>query len=211
MSCMKRYAEQVSIEMGFDGEITDEVLEEGARRLLSAGVAKCGGYELNLKHKPEWKLSPDEKTYRIKELGISCSSRGGKKSQDRELVRLFLILNVKAAHDALNNNERKKWEKLVDLVDVDAFDEQFRTPPRVAAQLLQEDGGRRFVRFSTGEEPDVSPHAMSRLVFLDPEEWFEADMVYSDNGSVVLFERVLPRPKTTSSSSFVTTMFSQDI
>lgn len=33
MSAMKRYAEEVSVEMGFGGEINDEVLEEAQRRL----------------------------------------------------------------------------------------------------------------------------------------------------------------------------------
>lgn len=33
MSAMKRYAEQVSVEMGFGGEINDEVLAEAQRRL----------------------------------------------------------------------------------------------------------------------------------------------------------------------------------
>ena len=35
MSQMKRFAEQVSIEMGFNGELNDEVLEEAQRRLQS--------------------------------------------------------------------------------------------------------------------------------------------------------------------------------
>jgi hypothetical protein len=33
MGMMKRFAEEVSIEMGFDGELNDVVLEEASRRL----------------------------------------------------------------------------------------------------------------------------------------------------------------------------------
>ena len=33
MGYMKAYAEEVSVSMGLDGEITDEVLEEAQRRL----------------------------------------------------------------------------------------------------------------------------------------------------------------------------------
>jgi len=33
MSAIKRYAEDISVEMGFDGELNDEVLREGQRRL----------------------------------------------------------------------------------------------------------------------------------------------------------------------------------
>jgi hypothetical protein len=33
MSAMKRFAEQVSVELGFDGEINEEVLAEAQRRL----------------------------------------------------------------------------------------------------------------------------------------------------------------------------------
>ena len=33
MSAMKRYAEEVSVDMGFGGEINDEVLAEAQRRL----------------------------------------------------------------------------------------------------------------------------------------------------------------------------------
>lgn len=35
MSAMKRFAENVSVEMGFDGELNDEVLAEADRRLKS--------------------------------------------------------------------------------------------------------------------------------------------------------------------------------
>lgn len=33
MGAMKRYAEQVSVELGYDGELNDEVLQEAQRRL----------------------------------------------------------------------------------------------------------------------------------------------------------------------------------
>ena len=36
MGAMKRYAESVSEEMGFNGEINDEVIEEAQRRLDEA-------------------------------------------------------------------------------------------------------------------------------------------------------------------------------
>ena len=43
MSLMKRFAEQVSVELGFGGEINDEVLEEAQRRLDQShtGEMRC--------------------------------------------------------------------------------------------------------------------------------------------------------------------------
>ncbi len=38
MSAMKRFAEDVSVEMGFEGEINDEVLIEAQRRLIALNV-----------------------------------------------------------------------------------------------------------------------------------------------------------------------------
>ncbi len=39
MSRMKAYAEKVSEDMGFDGEINDRVMEEAQRRLIAEQVA----------------------------------------------------------------------------------------------------------------------------------------------------------------------------
>lgn len=36
MGMVKRYLEEISVEMGYDGEITDEVLTEGERRMSAA-------------------------------------------------------------------------------------------------------------------------------------------------------------------------------
>lgn len=40
MGAMKRYAETVSVDLGFDGEINDEVMAEAQRRLDAAEVRR---------------------------------------------------------------------------------------------------------------------------------------------------------------------------
>jgi len=50
MSCMKRYAENVSVEMGCGGELTDEVLSEADRRLKDS----IGRASDNVVTQPEW-------------------------------------------------------------------------------------------------------------------------------------------------------------
>lgn len=42
MSKMKRFIEQVSVDMGYDGMITNEVLNEAGRRLKHLGVNEQG-------------------------------------------------------------------------------------------------------------------------------------------------------------------------
>jgi len=56
MGMMKRYAEQVSEEMGFDGELNDQVLTEADRRLKAGQVPKCPGCGRSEVHKmcPAW-------------------------------------------------------------------------------------------------------------------------------------------------------------
>lgn len=43
MGLMKRYAEQISVELGFDGELNDEVLKEAQRRIdqQQTGETQC--------------------------------------------------------------------------------------------------------------------------------------------------------------------------
>ena len=55
MSMMKRFAEEISVEMGFDGELNDQVLEEAQRRLKEK-LVKCPGCQRPEIHKlcPAW-------------------------------------------------------------------------------------------------------------------------------------------------------------
>jgi len=48
MSYMKRFAEQVSVDMGLDGEITDEVLTEAQKRLKGTNMSDKVYVEANL-------------------------------------------------------------------------------------------------------------------------------------------------------------------
>jgi CheY-like chemotaxis protein len=142
---------------------------------------ECGAVSLPLRAAIPWEPEDHGRVLRVDPALLREDDPGWR----RVFIRLFLSLEDKAARDELTEVEQGQWQRLCALVDLDAYNQRFRKPPRLVAQLRRDGAGSLLVRFLSAGEARMTENARRDVEFVEADEWFEADVIFGEEDDLV--------------------------
>lgn len=105
----------------------------------------------------------------------------------RKAIRKYIKFETKAAQGTLSDQEMTIWKRMCNVVDrrkAILLREQAK-PQRALGEVITLDTGQRTVKWVSGSILPLSGKALQAIDILNTGEWFEADIIQDQDGSIM--------------------------
>jgi hypothetical protein len=170
-------------------------LVEAKRPPVEGHALECGEMRLPLKGPLRITARGTDRLV-LEDFNIELPIGSSNQHIAKAAIHAYLVLESKAARGLLTNEEMARWKRICNVVNREAA---FRLrsaskPKRILGEVIKEETGRRAVRLVSGLELPLTDSALATMDFLDPGEWFEADVFQDSEGAIVGLKNIDLRP-----------------